>query len=207
MKRTILGAAIVLIGASLAPALAGGNVNFNIGQRYMSDGQWDDFDLDPQDTFGVNVDFGQDGAPIHAAFGLNSSGVFDWDNNDTFFNGGDAETVVAELSAGFLWVPKIKGPIQPYLGAGISRVGATLDLGFDDDSDTAFGFYADGGVFWHVTPRFNMGFDVRTLQGAELEFDAVELGFAPGTYPRDDLEIDANHVQIGFLVGFNWGGR
>lgn len=198
MKRAILGAAMVLIGASLVPARAEGNVNFNVGQRYMSDSLWDDFNLDTQDSFGVNVDLGEDGSSIHAAFALNTSGVFDWENDNE-------ETAIGELSAGFLWVPKIKGRLQPFLGAGVSRVGATLDIN-GDDSDSVFGFYANGGLFWRVTQRFNMGFDVRTLQGAKLEFDAAELG-VPANAPRDRYEIDANHVQIGFLVGFGFGRR
>lgn len=207
MKRLILGAAIVLIGASLTPARAEGNANFNIGQRYMSEDFWDDYDLGTQDSFGINVDFGEDGSPFHVAFGLNTSGVLDWESDDSFFGDGEPETAVGELSAGFLWVPKLGKRVQPFLGAGISRVGATLDLGWDEDNDSAFGFYANGGVFWRVTRRLNMGLDVRTLRGAKLQFDATELGFPPDSYPRDRLKIDADHVQVGFLIGFNWGDR
>jgi opacity protein-like surface antigen len=206
MKRLILGAAIALIGAGLVPARAEGNLNFNIGQRYMSDSAWEDFDLDTQDSFGLNLDFGEAGAPVHVAFGLNTSGVFDWNEDDNFFNGGDTETAAAELSAGFLWTPKLGGRTRPFLGAGISRVGVTVDLGNDSDSDTAFGFYANGGVFWHITQRLNMGFDVRTLQAAKLAFDANELGVQANA-PRGRFKLDANHVQLGFLIGFNWGNQ
>ena len=203
-RRGLVVLMTVLATAFVAtPASADGNVNFLIGERRFENDFWEDADLDRQGLFGANIDYGDPAWPVRVMFGVHSSGAFDWESGDDAFDfDQDPEAVVIELSAGAAWMP-LEGRTRPYIGLGVSRVGAWIDL-VDEDYDSTFAFYANGGIFWRLGSSFNFGFDVRTLQGADLRFDAIDLGFAPGTYPNDRLEIDADHLQFSFAIGFGW---
>ncbi len=200
--RIVLLTSLAAIVSS-PPASADGNVNFLIGERQFESDFWERADLDDQGLFGVNIDYGDPAWPVRAMFGVHSSGVFDWESGDDPFDfEEDPEAMVVELSAGAAWMP-LQGRTRPYIGAGVSRVGAWGDVA-GDDSDSSFGFYAHGGIFWRLGSNFNFGFDVRALEGTDLTFDASDLGFSPGTYPDDRIDLDADHVQFSFAIGFGW---
>ncbi len=202
--RIVLLTSLAGVPASL-PASADGNVNFLIGERRLENDFWKSTDLERQGLFGVNIDYGDPAWPVRAMFGAHSSGVFDWESDNDFFDlDADPEAMVVELSAGAAWMP-LEGRTRPYLGIGVSRVGAWVDV-VGDDYDSSFGFYAHGGIFWRLGSNFNFGFDVRALEGTDLTFDANDLGYLPGTYPEDRIDLDADDVQFSFAIGFGWPG-
>jgi len=181
MRRTgglVLLALVVLVSGSAFAA--DGSVNFVIGQRNLNDDFWSIDDLDTQTVFGVNADFGGDKWPVHIAVGLNLSA-----KSGTLF-----DAAVADLSFGALWVPRKGKLIRPYLGIGVSSVGAAIDIVDDDDVDQSFGYYANGGVYFQLFSHFNVGLDVRLLEGTEFELFA--------------LQFDANYAQYGILLGIGW---
>ena len=198
---SIVSLLIVAAALAAAPAFADGNVNFLIGERRLQNDFWNQTDLDRQGLFGMNFDYGESTWPVGAMFGVHTSGVFDWEShNDDFGFGSEPEAVVLELSAGAAWMP-LQGRTRPYIGAGLSRVGAWVDLA-SDDADGTFAYYAHAGVFWRLGSNFNFGFDVRTLQGADLRFDATKLGLTG--YPNNRVEVDADGTQVAFAIGFGW---
>ena len=203
--RGLLFSTIIVAAALVsAPALADGNVNFLIGERRLQNDFWDRTDLNRQGLFGMNFDYGDSTWPVRAMFGVHTSGVFDWNAGNDVPGFGDPQAFVAELSAGAAWMP-LQGRTRPYLGAGLSHVGAWVDL-FSEDYDSTFAYYVHGGVFWRLGSSFNFGFDVRTLQGADLRFNAGKLGLPPSEYPNGRVDVDANGTQISFAIGFGWPG-
>jgi hypothetical protein len=180
----ILLALVVLVAGNAFAA--DGNVNFVLGQRNLSDDLWDfeSLGLDTQPAFGVNADFGGEGWPVHFAVGLNVSA-------DT---GGDVTVAVADISFGALWLPRKGKLVRPYLGAGISSVGIGVDDDFDDETDQSIGLYANGGVYFQIGSHFNIGADLRLLEGTSFELPGIVPGF----------EFDADYLQLGLLLGVSW---
>ena len=56
--------------------------------------------------------------------------------------------------------------------------------------DQSFGYYLNGGVFWRLGKRFNIGLDLRYLGGAEVT--VLDVDFSP------------NYMQAGLILGFGW---
>lgn len=181
MRRTgglVLLALLVAVGGSAFAA--DGSVNFILGQRNLSDDFWSIGDLDTQTAFGVNADFGGDKWPVHIAVGLNLSA-----KSGTLF-----DAAIADLSLGAVWVPRKGKLIRPYLGVGVSSVGAAIDIVDDDDVDQSFGYYINGGVYFQLFNHFNVGIDVRLLEGTEFELFRSTF--------------DANYAQAGIILGVGW---
>ena len=194
MKGQILiGAAIVLaMGATATPALAEGNANFVLGLRALDDDDWEP--VEEHVVFGVTVDFGKEDWPIHLAAGYMGS------RSEEEEAGLDIKATVSELSFGVLKVWDSSNT-RPFVGGGLAALNAELEVdipgffGFPGGAsvtadDTSLAFYAQGGVFWRIGSRFNIGFDARALFGSELEDAGVET--------------DADYFQLGLLLGWGW---
>jgi hypothetical protein len=185
--------ALLLTSGGVSHAMDG-NVHFFLGQRDLG-GEWDP--VDTQVASGVQVDFGQPSWPVHLAFGLQGSAdesrVFD----PVVGANADLTGSVGEVSAGVLWLPSKGGSVRPYVGGGLAAVGGQVEYdygGFDiDDDDQSVGFYANGGVYFKLGPRFHIGFDLRVLLGTEVELLATQG--------------DADYTQLSLLLGFSWGGE
>jgi len=199
MSRNVQTAALALLLVALAPAavLAGGNANFTIGQRDLSD-DWSP--LDGQIMLGATVDWGMDDWPVHLAWGLNASA----DSQDNIYGYGPWNTsaAYAELSFGALWLPIRDKPVRPYLGAGIASVAVAYEeeaFGRTvDGDDQAFTYYANAGIYWRLGPRFNLGIDLR--YGGAPEFDvSVSSKF------EDSIKKDGGYFAYSLLLGFGWG--
>ena len=189
--------AAALLAASTASAVdMAGNVQFVIGQRYMSDDLWKP--LDEPTVFGVEIDFAPASSPVHVALGLQFAG--DSGNatvEDPFLGAtGSVDSTLFEFSTGFLWHPVKKAIVRPYLGAGALMMVAANDTTwgvFDDDgeSDQSFGFYGNAGLFFKVGDHFNIGIDGRIVRGTNITLAGREL--------------DADYEQVAILLGFSWG--
>ena len=185
MRKATLFFLMALVALLAGNALAAdGNVNFVLGQRNLSHDLWDFESLDSQPAFGVNADFGGEDWHVHFAVGLNLSA-------DT---GGDVTVAVADISFGALWLPRKGKLVRPYLGAGISSVGIAVDDDFDDETDQSIGFNVNGGVYFQIGSHFNIGVDLRLLEGTSFELPAIVPGF----------EFDADYLQLGLLLGVSW---
>ncbi len=187
MKRQILmyaGLVLALVAAA-TPALADGNANFVLGGRAFDENDWEP--VDEHGVFGVTVDFGQDDWPINLAAGFMASGS---EEDEGVF---DLTATVAELSFGVLKTWK-EGSVRPFVGGGLAAVAAELEIegpgGDVSADDTSGAIYAQGGVYWRIGSRFNIGGDVRVLFGSDFEEDGVEA--------------DADYFQIGLLLGWGW---
>lgn len=196
-RHLVLAAAAALAIVLTAPsaALAAGNVNFVVGPRSMQDDSWGE--LDTQGAVGIAVDFSPEDWPIHFVFGAQVSAQEDNDDDDFFFED-DLTGVVGELSFGAVWLPSTRSTTRPYVGVGIARTAAAIDLDGefgpdeddDRDSDNSWGYYVNAGVYWRLGARFNIGIDGRILRGT----DEVVFG----------VERSSNYSQVGLLLGFGF---
>lgn len=195
MKRffaVLVFAAGVLVAGGASAEDMSGNVQFLVGQRYMSD-YWKP--LDRPTMFGVIVDFAPESSPVRVALG----GQFSWDSQSTsipvFGKTGDVAAGTFEFSAGFVWLPVKKAPVRPYIGAGAVLITAAAGSDWGDfgsgDTDTSFGFYGNAGIYFKVGDTFNIGLDGRIVRGT-----TIQLGPTEG---------NANYEQLSLLLGFSFG--
>jgi len=197
--RLMIGSAV--LGLALitcaTPALADGNANFVLGARSLDEDFWTP--TDSQAVFGVTVDFGGPQWPVNLAIGYYSS----YDKDTALVDVGpvpstaDLEGSVGELSFGVLKTWK-KGNVRPFLGGGASFVEATGKFsapgGFsDDDSSGSAGAYVEGGVYWRLARRLNIGLHARIVGGSDVTLFGVDG--------------NADYGQFGFLVGWGWPGE
>lgn len=190
MRRALI---VLAVAFAAGPALAdkSGNVQFLIGERWLSD-EWGAVD-DPS-VFGVEVDFAPKTSPVHVALSLQIAA-----DSSTLpgpiTGSGDFDVGFFELSAGFLWHPVKKAIVRPYVGGGVLAMSAATrsDIAFfeADESDQSFGFYANLGVFFKVGEHLNLGVDGRIVRETTFEFGPVEL--------------DGDYEQAALLIGFSWG--
>ena len=187
MKRQILlwaGFVLAMVAAA-TPALAEGNANFVLGGRWLDEDEWEP--VEEQGVFGVTVDFGKASWPVHLAAGFMVS------SKDEDEGAVDITGTVSELSFGVLKLWE-EGNVHPYVGGGLAAVSGEVEVegpGGDASADASSGaIYAQGGVFWRIGRRFNIGGDVRVLFGSDLE--------------DDGFERDADYFQLGLLLGWGW---
>jgi len=188
MKPAVLVIALGVVAACCAGAAeAGGNANFVLGARGLDEDFWSP-DED-QGVLGVTVDFGRRGWPIHLAAGTAASGA-----EEHVSGGGKFSVGIGELSFGVLKVWEPQGwTLRPYVGGGLAIVSASAELKDGsrvEDDDTSAGVYAQGGVFWRIGPKFNIGLDLRVMGGTD-----ITLFGASG---------DADYGQAGLVLGWGW---
>jgi len=189
MKGQILiGAGLVLaMAAAATPALAEGNANFVLGGRALGENDWSP--VEEQGVVGVTVDFGKESWPVHLVAGLMASRGED-ESMTLDFDG-----KVSEISFGVLKIWEIAGgKMRPFIGGGLAAVSAEVEvesfgtsLSVDDKSGA---FYAQGGIFWRIGSRFNLGVDARVLRGSDFQIG--------------DDEGSADYEQLGLLLGWGW---
>lgn len=194
--------AIVLSGAALAgpgpltrDALAQdggttGNVNVFLGGKGLDD-EWEP--ADSQGEFGFEVDFRPRSWPVNLVIGLRA-GADEADVFDPIFGPGQLESRTSELTFGVkkIWEPQ-GVPIRPFIGGGLllAEAEATLkDSGGEvSDSDSGFGIWFGGGVYFTLAGHFNIGLDLRVSR-AEVEVAGVDT--------------DAGGDHLGVILGYHW---
>ncbi|UCF67741.1 MAG: hypothetical protein JSV80_00075 [Acidobacteriota bacterium] len=195
-KRTVLLVALALAAVSIhasLPAHAEGNVNFILGQKSLDDDGWGR--LDEHAEIGVLVTFGEEDWPVHIAIDFIATA----DTITTVPIGSrlDIEAFTSELGVGVRKIWK-KDNLRPFVGGGVAMIGGELDfidtrgVSFGED-DQALGLWVDGGVFWRLGKKFNIGFDVR-ISRAEIELRPF----------GDRVDVKAGGDHIGLLLGWGW---
>jgi hypothetical protein len=176
---------VILIAGFVLPSQAQieYEVNFVLGQKMLDEDDWKDpgtgADLSDQPEFGVCSTFGKEGWPVQIALDLTAS------VDDVTLGGIEVEGSTSELAAGIRKIWK-KNKARPFFGGGLAMVNGEFDIGgfsFDDD---AVGYWIDGGVFWRLGRRFNLGIEARfsraeiTLFGVDGEAGGEHIGLILG---------------------------
>ncbi len=153
-----------------------GNVNFLLGAKALDEDDWDP--IEDHGAFGVFLDFRRKSWPISIAIdSLSSSAEEEVGSNDL-------EGTTRELGIGIRKIWEFENSsVRPFVGGGLAFIHAEQISrnGFNAvlDDDTGVGIWLGGGVYWTVTPHFNIGMDFR-VSGAEAELfnEDVEVGGA-----------------------------
>lgn len=199
MKRIASFAVIAIVAGLLsipmAHADATGEVNFLLGQKKLSSSDWEP--IETQGEFGAVMSFGQKDWPVSIAVDVLVSAAekdaYDPSLGSYTFTG---STYEIDFGVRKVWGKKAT---RPYIGAGVGFIGAAaeLDAGFVsvDGDDSAFGLWADAGVFWRLGSHFNIGLDLRYSDAS------VDLDFGGGLVAQD---VSAGGFSYGLLLGFGW---
>jgi hypothetical protein len=168
---------------AIARAESKGEVNFVLGKKMLDRNDWEP--NEDQGEFGAEVTWGGSDWPIAFATDLVASS-----------HGGDIpgfriEAQTSELAFG---VRKIweAGPARPYVGGGIAKMDAQLELNSALEDDTVLGGWVGAGIFWRLGPRFNIGLAGRVSRGKVTLFGA---------------EIEAGGTHAGLLLGWGWPAK
>jgi len=198
MKR-FLGLVLVALAAVAATAPAHAeDVNLNFypfAPRYLDKDTWDP--VENQYAFGGTVDFGKAGWPLHFAIGLHGS-VGDEANFNPLVSG--VTGTVNELSFGIAKIWTTKGTVRPFLSGGVSFVHAAADAdlftGTIDSDDDSIGMWVEGGVYWRLSPHFNLGMFGRMLTGTSITLFENVPGF--------EADGDTDYFEWGPMLGWSW---
>ncbi|MFA5941935.1 MAG: outer membrane beta-barrel protein [Sinimarinibacterium sp.] len=182
--RFTLASALFCFGTSVFAA--SGNVVASAGARYLDKDEWSP--VEDQGQIGVLADFQIGQGPLYVTAGVQISGKEE-DESD-----GDLTASVIDFSLGAKFMPTF-GQVRPYVGAGIASVGAAYEFESDfgpdeDDDDGSLGYYYGAGVLVRIG-RFDIGADVRRIDGTDLELG----GF----------DTNADSTVVSALFGWGWG--
>ncbi len=195
----------VAAGAMLclpAAAATKGHVHF-LGGNYMLNDEDDTEPLEDLTQIGVELSIAPEKSPVMVAVDL----LFATGDESQFQGGAgfsadfDIELDVVELAVG---VRKIWGEkaTRPFIGGGLGFVKADAtfdvtiqglpggDLSFDEnEEDDELGLWAQGGVFWRIGSRFELG--------GQIRYNTAEVEVA-------DEEIDIGGLEYGIILGWGW---
>ena len=189
MKRALNVLSLFLALALITtPALAGsGNINAALGQRALNESDYDPVDQQP--FLGATVDWDVDW-PVDLAGGLYFS------SKEDSISSTDVTASLVEATFGVMKTWEPAGRIRPFIGGGLGfvRVEAEVDgpLSMDED-DTGAALYSEGGVYWKLTPAFNLG-----VHGRFMTAPGIELA---------GESFDTSYFQVGLLAGWAWSTK
>ena len=199
----------------VSPLLAGGgegtgNVNFFLGQKSLDDAAW--APGDQQFEVGVETSWGKYSWPVLLAvdfFWSKDQPTVDAPPSETF--SGEESLSTMELGLGFRKIWRA-GSARPYWGAGVVVIearqekikeerlgGVPFGVSTVKHSARGIGGWLDGGVFWRMTQRFNLGLAVRySLAAADL----LEYSVRARDYREDWFNAGGFHA--GLILGWGW---
>jgi hypothetical protein len=185
--------AALLLGSAAGPARAEANINFLLGAKYLDENDWGD--ASEQGAFGIQTTFGPSDWPVGIAIDAFGSA---WHDEVHLFSEDislDLVRVTAELDVGVRRIWKA-GKARPFIGGGLAIISASSEqaigsLSVENDDSTP-GVWLDGGIFWRLGKRFNIGMDAR-LARAEVQL-----------FGQD---VQAGGFTFGLLLGWGWGGQ
>lgn len=134
---------------------------------------------------GLAVEFDMYRLGSGAGWELGLSYSSEEDSGNTALDNGELEVTVSEVYFGVrkTWGQKL----HLYLAGGSSFVLAEADVsGVGSEDDTSFGFYARGGAYWTFGQHINLGADIKTLMGTDIDFG------------------DADYLQLGLGLGYSF---
>ncbi len=210
----LLALALALTVNSI-PASAETNLNFVLGGKFLDSDDWPSGD--PQGSLAFLSTFGPDSWPVQVAIDVLGSAT----SEDSFNISGPGFEVKGEelVQSTFefdVGVRKIwrSGRARPFVGGGLAFIWGQQERArfvrppFEipprpgipvppvppvivSDSDSAPGAWIDGGIFWRLGQRFNLGLEGR--------FSVAELKLG-------GRDVQAGGVNIGLILGWGWGG-
>lgn len=187
LKRMLLLAACAAVALGGTPALAGGNVNFTLGNRTLNQDNYGP--LDEQPFIGGYAEFPVMAWPVDL-----SAGVYRSTKDDTV-SGFDVSATITEVSFGAMKTWNVMGNMYPFAGGGLSmvKVSAEVDTGSGTASadDTSGAYYAEGGVYWRMGEVFNLGVHGRFNRGSKINLEGANF--------------NSDYFQVGVLAGFGFG--
>lgn len=167
------------------------------GVRFLIAGRTLDRDWEPlEDHTAIGLELDAAPPPSVLGFELGVSGSRD-DIDDLDGTGIGVELSVIEAYVGprlTLQVPE--SPVYAFLGMGPTVITGEFEadfgpvLGTASTRDTTAAFYAHGGLLVVLGEALEIGFDLRTVVGADIELEGV------------DAELD--YTQIGAFVGLSF---
>ena len=210
----------LVVCLSTSSAMAGGDANVILGQKTLTEGQFDDLGVDGQPEIGVAVtlDFQW---PVALAIDLLSTHD-DRTSTDAAAVPGTTRTKVEtlELDIGVRKFWEIK-KWRPYVGGGLSMIQldtkqtrtpspftAEIPLGsgnFEvftpdpdiliDDDDSGIGFWLAGGTLWTLPEGFNVG--------AELRYSDADGDLTSEQF-NTKQSFDAGGFHLAVMLGYHW---
>ena len=163
-----------------------GNVSAYVGHKSVDEDDWPN--LDSQRSVGVISDFRKQSWPVSIAADLIFAG-------DDHRNGGSEDTGgTMEMHLGARKVFSLgDSSFSPYVGGGVAIVFASLEREVAgvtvDDDETALGVWIGAGVYYAITPHFNLGLDVRYSKAEATLFD---------------VDRKAGGLNAGLTIGYHW---
>ncbi|MCK6445422.1 MAG: hypothetical protein L6Q99_03440 [Planctomycetes bacterium] len=115
-----------------------------------------------------------------SGFGGELGAAIAFDEADVLPMGTDAEMSMAELFGGARQTfTLLDGRLHPFVGAGVTviDVAARVTQGsfvYDEEEDITFGLYARTGVYWNFGGTFDLGLDLRTVFGTDIELAGAD---------------------------------
>lgn len=184
--RSALALLLLVLAAPVGAAFAGGDANILLGVKPLDKDDW--APVEDQGALGVEVTFGKESWPVWIAIDYFATADVEEDIQVFGFGGQDivGSTVEFDLGVRKIWGKK---KTRPFLGGGVGLIGATLDLDIDDDSDATAGLWINGGVFWRLGSRFNIGGTVRYSDAEVTIFGQ---------------DVQAGGLTYGLLLGWGW---
>jgi hypothetical protein len=171
---------LVLVAASVTPSHAGMeyDVNFVLGNKSLDENDWEPFEDQPE--LAVCSAFGKADWPVRIALDLMGS------RDDRHLLGTTISGSTTEFDVG---VRKIwnRNRTRPFLGGGLAFVTGRIEIGGSDIEDDGGGAWIDGGAFWRLGKRFNIGVEARVSR--------AEISIGP-------VDVEAGGDHIGLILGF-----
>jgi hypothetical protein len=158
-----------------------GNINVFLGAKALDEDDWSP--AENQTEFAVEWDFRDRSWPVNAVVGLRGG------NGEGDALGTTLETTTSEISLGVRKIWDTFPHVRPFFGGGLSMIGLEAKAFGVSESDSAPGVWLGGGVYWALTPHFNLGMDLRFSRAT------VTLG-------GFDYEAGGNH--FGLLLGYHY---
>ena len=195
----------ILCGAALA---AGGEASLLLGQRALSEDEFEDAGADTTNQFGVAVSLDFDW-PVALAFDLLSSSddqTLDLSTSFPYQVATDVETLEFDVGIRKFFLEESR--FRPYIGGGVAWVQLeaqqveTLSLGpgieqetiVVDDDDSGAGVWLDGGCMYRFG-SFHVGVDVRW---SDASADLVPNGSG------GSVDLDSGGIQYSAAFGYPW---
>jgi hypothetical protein len=196
-----LCAAVLLVMSGAVQA--GGDANLFLGQKNLDEDDWEP--IDGQMEYGVCLNFGVQDWPVSIAVDILMS------SDDTTYTydyyGYDYDVVLdgetTEIAVGVRKFFNEESNFQPYIGGGAAYIDGEVSINFTDFpgmnyslSDSAFGFWANAGVMWRLSERFNLGIDLRYSDASVTIVD---------DFLEESYDVEAGGMHYGVLLGYRWG--